>query len=309
MGPSCSTHNPRPVDPRPRAIGRLKAEVGRTRRRTTTSGCLRGNQKGCEAGKGAGSGIGAPSPGLGAPSGGMRVPGPAATTLAESIRATTLRPSRPLPSTHTRLQDDHTTSSSDLSARLRHEETATPGRGTDREPSGVSVRAERPSLARATRSTRIRQALVNNGDIPRGRVRVVPGGIIRRRRGQQSRPPTRHLSPAARKCHRTRRMSPTAAPECGASVASRATGAPTTPAPTSNHEFRAPTGARSGQVGEGMGTPRDAQVRQARATIPHRSGMSSPLSQQPGTLGEDRQVHPVAGTDPLLRTAQVSLDG
>ena len=133
-----------------------------------------------------------------------------------------------------------TTSNSELSARLRHEETATPGRGTDREPSGVSVRAERPSLARATRSTRIRQALVNNGDIPRGRVRVVPGGIIRRRRGQQSRPPTRHLSPAARKCHRTRRMSPTAAPECGASVASRATGAPTTPAPTSNHDLRAP---------------------------------------------------------------------
>ena len=215
MGPSCSTHNPRPVDPRPRAIGRLKAEVGRTRRRTTTSGCLRGNQKGCEAGKGAGSGIGAPSPGLEAPSGGMRVPGPATTTLAESIRATTLRPSRPLPSTHTRLQDDHTTSSSDLSARLRHEETATPGRGTDREPSGVSVRAERPSLARATRSTRIRQALATNGDIPHGRVRVLPGGGIRRRRGQQSRPRTRHLSPAAQKCPRTRRMSPAAAPECG----------------------------------------------------------------------------------------------
>ena len=259
MGPSCSTHNPRPVDPRPRAIGPLKAEVGRTRRRTTTSGCLRGNQKGCEAGKGAGSGIGAPSPGLKAPSGGMRVPGPAATTLAESIRATTLRPSRPLPSTlpstHPRLQDDHTTSGSNLGERLRHEENATPGRGTDREPSGVSVRAKRPSLARATRSTRIRQALANNGDIPRGRVRVVPGGVIRRRRGQQSRPRTRHLSPAARKCHRTRRMSPTAAPECGASVASRATGAPTTPAPTSNHEFRAPTGARSGQVGEGTALP------------------------------------------------------
>ena len=70
-----------------------------------------------------------------------------------------------------------------------------------------------------------------------------------------------------------------------------------------------PTGARSGQVGEGMGTPWDAQVRQTLVTIPHRSGMSSPLSQQPGTLGEDRQVHPVAGTDPLLRTAQVGLDG
>ena len=133
-----------------------------------------------------------------------------------------------------------TTSNSELSARLRHEETATPGRGTDREPSGVSVRAERPSLARATRSTRIRQALATDGDIPRGRVRVLPSGGIRRRRGQQSRPPTRRMPPAAQKCPHTRRMSPTAAPECGASVASRATGAPTAPAPTSNHDLRAP---------------------------------------------------------------------
>ena len=145
-----------------------------------------------------------------------------------------------------------TTSNSELSARLRHEETATPGRGTDREPSGVSVRAERPSLARATRSTRIRQALATDGDIPRGRVRVLPSGGIRRR-GQQSRPPTRRMPPAAQKCPHTRRMppaaqkcphtrrmSPTAAPECGASVASRATGAPTAPAPTSNHDLRAP---------------------------------------------------------------------
>ena len=210
MGPSCSTHNPRPVDPRPRAIGRLKAEVGQTRRRTTTSGCLRGNQKRCGAGKGAGSGIGAPNPGLEAPSGGMRVSGPAATTLAESIRATTLRPSRPLPSTHPRLQDDHTTSGPNLGERLRSEEIATPPRGT-------AHALGRPSPARATRSTRIHEALATEGDIARGRVRVVPGGVIRRRRGQQSRPRTRHLPPAARKCPRTRRMSPAAAP-CAASL-------------------------------------------------------------------------------------------
>ena len=86
----------------------------------------------------------------------------------------------------------------------------------------------------------IHQAVTYDGDIPRGRVRVAPGGGIRRRRGQQSRPRTRHLSPAAQKCPRTRRMSPAATPECGASVASRATGAPTTPAPTSNHDLRAP---------------------------------------------------------------------
>ena len=79
-----------------------------------------------------------------------------------------------------------------------------------------------------------------DGDIPRGRVRVLPGGGIRRRRGQQSRPPTRRMPPATQKCPHTRRMSPAATPECGASVASRATGAASVPAPTSNHDLRAP---------------------------------------------------------------------
>ena len=63
--------------------------------------------------------------------------------------------------------------------------------------------------------TLIQLTITHEGDIPRGRVRVLPGGGIRRRRGQQSRPRTRHLSPAAQKCPRTRRMPPTAAPECG----------------------------------------------------------------------------------------------
>ena len=176
-------------------------------------------------------------------------------------------------------------------------------RDAPRRSSGIpSVRTTAPGFRRVGTPA-------YDGDIPHGRVRVLPGRGIRRRRGQQSRPPTRHLSPAARKCHRTRRMSPTAAPECGASVASRATGAPTTPAPTSNHEFRAPHRRQKRPSRGRHGTPRDAQVRQARATIPHRSGMSAPLSQQPSALGEDRQVHPVTGTDPLLRTAQVGLDG
>ena len=210
-----------------------------------------------------------------------------------------------------------TTSSSDLSARLRHEETATPGRGTDREPSGVSVRAERPSLARATRSTRIRQALATNGDIPHGRVRVLPGGGIRRRRGQQSRPPTRRMPPAAQKCPRTRRMSPAAAPEYGASLASRATGAPTAPAPTSNHDLRAPhrsqkrpsRGRRDRLQGKRLPALR-CRLPSVGGECPTLTGRGgSPLSQQPGAFGEDRQVHPVTGTDPLLRTAQVGLDG
>ena len=52
-----------------------------------------------------------------------------------------------------------------------------------------------------------------DGVIPRGRVRVLPDGGIRRRRGQQSRPHTRETSPAGRKCPRMRRMSP-AVREC-----------------------------------------------------------------------------------------------
>ena len=124
---------------------------------------------------------------------------------------------------------------------------------TSTAPAGTQTGS--PQVRPRTRGPSIRQAVTTDGDIARGQVRVVPGGVIRRRRGQQSRPRTRHLPPATRKCHRTRRMPPAAVPECGASVASRTTGAPTTPAPMSNHEFRAPTGARSGQVGEGTALP------------------------------------------------------
>ena len=77
--------------------------------------------------------------------------------------------------------------------------------GTDREPSDASSTSGHPHPADHH----------PRGDIPRGRVRVVPGGGLRRRRGQQSRPRTRHLSPAAQKCPRTRRMPPAAVPECG----------------------------------------------------------------------------------------------
>ena len=63
--------------------------------------------------------------------------------------------------------------------------------------------------------TPTRQTPATDGDIPRGWGRVLPARGIRRRRGQQSRPRTRHLSPAAQKCPRTRRMPPAAAP-CGA---------------------------------------------------------------------------------------------
>lgn len=46
------------------------------------------------------------------------------------------------------------------------------------------------------------------GDIARGRARVVPGGAIRRRRGQQSCHRTRNMPPSGRECPRTRRKSP-----------------------------------------------------------------------------------------------------
>ena len=82
-------------------------------------------------------------------------------------------------------------------------------RDAPRRSSGIpSVRTTAPGFRRVGTPA-------YDGDIPHGRVRVLPGRGIRRRRGQQSRPPTRHLSPAAQKCPRTRRMSPAAAPECG----------------------------------------------------------------------------------------------
>ena len=93
------------------------------------------------------------------------------------------------------------------------EATSTAPAGTDRE---AQVRPQ-------PLGTSIRQAVTTDGDIARGRVRVVPGGGIRRRRGQQSRPPTRHLPPATRKCPPTRRM-PSAAAPGGAPLASRTTG-------------------------------------------------------------------------------------
>ena len=118
----------------------------------------------------------------------------------------------------------------------------------------------------------IQQTVTYDGDIPRGRVRVLPARGIRRRRGQQSRPRTRHLSPAAQECPHTRRMSPATAPECGASMASRATGAPAAPAPTSNHDLRAPhtcqkrpgRGRRSQLQGRGGSQPWGKSARPRR---------------------------------------------
>ena len=48
----------------------------------------------------------------------------------------------------------------------------------------------------------VAEAPAYEGDIPRGRVRVLPARGVRRRRGQHSRPRTRDTSPAGRECPR-----------------------------------------------------------------------------------------------------------
>ena len=96
--------------------------------------------------------------------------------------------------------------------RRRGQQTRPPTRNTS--PAGRKcprTRRTSPAMAAApgTSPKQCRHTPpTTHGDIPRGQVRVLPGGGIRRRRGQQTRPPTRNTSPAGRKCHRTRRMSP-----------------------------------------------------------------------------------------------------
>ena len=46
VGPSCSTHNPWPVDPHPRGAGRLEPTRGRGRSRTMTTGTQRRRRSG-----------------------------------------------------------------------------------------------------------------------------------------------------------------------------------------------------------------------------------------------------------------------
>ena len=97
---------------------------------------------------------------------------------------------------------------------LVHRQVSRTSSRTHLRPRARPLRAQTgsPQVRPRTRGTSIRQAVTTDRDIARGRVRVVPGGGIRRRRGQQSRPPTRHLPPATRKCPPTRRMPPAAAP-------------------------------------------------------------------------------------------------
>ena len=67
----------------------------------------------------------------------------------------------------------------------------------------------RTPISRASH-TASRTGTITAGDIPRGRARLAAARGIRRRRGQQSRPPTRETSPTGRKCPRSRVTSPAA---------------------------------------------------------------------------------------------------
>ena len=92
------------------------------------------------------------------------------------------------------------------SLRCRHWERSREGIHRRRVAStgpGPTASSSPPRLPAASRT-----AANAEGYIPRGRVRAAAAGGIRRRRGQQTRPPTRNTSPAGRKCPRTRRMSP-----------------------------------------------------------------------------------------------------
>ena len=122
---------------------------------------------------------------------------PCVRTAAPGFRRGSTLPS----SCHSVRADDRARTSSRTHLRLR----ARPLRVQT-----ASLQVRPPALG-----TCIQLAIAYDGDIPRGRVRVLPSGGIRRRRGQHSRPRARRTSPAAQKCPRTRRMSPAATPECG----------------------------------------------------------------------------------------------
>ena len=141
------------------------------------------------------------------------------------------------------------------------------------------VQTASPQVRPPIPATPTRQTPATDGDIPRGRVRVLPSGGIRRRRGQQSRPPTRRMPPAAQKCPRTRRMFPAATPEYREPVASRVTGAASAPGRRRTTTSGPHTGARSGQTGQDAASSSggEAPSRGVRVPDPHRSGWLTPI--------------------------------
>ena len=75
-----------------------------------------------------------------------------------------------------------------------------------------------PSLSTPPRLPAASRTAANaEGDVPCGQARLAAARGIRRRRGQQSRTPTRNTSPTVRECPRTRRTSPTMAAAPGTS--------------------------------------------------------------------------------------------
>ena len=179
------------------------------------------------------------------------------------------------------------------------EATSTAPAGADRAPQGASSSAWAPHPA----GRHLRRGHSTwPGACPSGRGHSTPSGTAIPSPGAQDVPDRTEMSPHAQDVpsHDTRVRGVLGIPgRCCANCAGTDV-EPRPPGPTD-----VPEATRQGKARALPGTPESG--RPAPPALTGRGG--SPLSQQPGAFREDRQVHPVTGTDPLLRTAQVGLDG
>ena len=112
--------------------------------------------------------------------------------------------------------------------RLTHDSSSSPVPAALRaRPEGIVVPAHPIATSRVHAPPGLDIDAV--GDIPRGRGHFRPAGGIRRRRGPDSCPPARSLSPAGRKCTPTRRMSPS---RSAAQASCRSSADPRRPVPS-----------------------------------------------------------------------------
>ena len=179
------------------------------------------------------------------------------------------------------------------------EATSTAPAGTDREPSGASSGSGHLHPA----GHRLRRGHSTwPGACHPGRGHSTPSGTAFPSPGAQDAPGRTEMSPHAQDVpsHDTRVRGVLGSPSHWYSECAGADVEPRPPGPTD-----VPEATRQGKARTLPGTPESG--RRAPPALTGRGGL--PLSQQPGAFGEDRQVHPVTGTDPLLRTAQVGLDG
>ena len=216
---------------------------------------------------------------------------PSVRTAAPGFRRGSTLPS----SCHSVRADNRARTSSRTHLRPR----AWPPAGTDREPSGASSGSGHlhPAGHRLRRGHSTRQ-----GACPSIRGHSTPSGTAFPSPGAQDAPGRTEMSPHAQDVpsHDTRVRGVLGSPSHWYSECAGADVEPRPPGPTD-----VPEATRQGKARTLPGTPESG--RRAPPALTGRGGL--PLSQQPGAFGEDRQVHPVTGTDPLLRTAQVGLDG